>query len=70
MFKTFKVPMSICEKGLIEVGEEIVPKGSNTKEEVGGDVVPVRNLVYWTMRFPIEGIKAIEFYRRVDGKKR
>jgi hypothetical protein len=55
VFKTFKVIMYIREKGLIEVGEEIVPEGSSTEEEgVVGNVVPVRNLGYWAMRSPMK----------------
>ncbi len=66
-FETLKVLSSLIKKKLIELSGEV-----ETEQEVDekiANLVPVRNLGYWAMRSPIEGIKAIEFYRRIDDKK-
>jgi len=66
-FETLKVLTSLIRKKLIELsGEAKVESGV---DESIAKIVPVRNLGYWAMRSPIEGIKAIEFYRRIDDKK-
>ncbi len=66
-FELLKTLATMLKKDLIAItGEEAIEKGL---EEGIADIVPVRNLGYWATRSPIEGIKAIEFYRRVDDKK-
>ncbi len=67
IFELLKTLSSMLKKDLITItGEEITEKDF---EEGIGDIIPVRILGYWATRSPIEGIKAIEFYRRVDDKK-
>ena len=66
-FETMKVLASLIRKKLIELSGEAKVE-SNIDEGIA-NIVPVRNLGYWAMRSPIEGIKAIEFYRRIDDKK-
>ncbi len=68
IFETFKILLSVFNKGLVEIGSETEIEPTAIDDSVG-NIVPVRNLGYWAMRSPIEGIKAIEFYRRIDDKK-
>ncbi|GEM_PF-820832 len=67
IFELLKVLSNMLQKDLIAVKGEESPE--KTLEEDLKNVVPVRLLGYWATRSPIEGIKAIEFYRRVDDKK-
>ncbi len=62
-----KVLDSMLKKDLIAI-TGIKNTEPNIEKDLA-DIVPVRNLGYWAMRSPIEGIKAIEFYRRIDDKK-
>ena len=66
-FETLKVLSSLLKKKLIELSGEA--KVESDVDESIANIVPVRNLGYWAMRSPIEGIKPIEFYRRIDDKK-
>ncbi len=68
-FETFKILLSIFNKGLIGVSGEENPKDDDADDNSSANIVPVRNLGYWAMRNPISGIKAVEFYRRADDKK-
>ncbi len=68
VFETLKVLLSLFDKGLIEISGETKEESSEADESFA-NIVPVRNLGYWAMKTPIEGIKAIEFYRRADDKK-
>ena len=66
-FESLKVLSSLLRKKLIELSGEA--KVESDVDESIANIVPVRNLGYWAMRSPIEGIKPIEFYRRIDDKK-
>ncbi len=66
-FETLEVLSSLINKKLIELAGKA--KVESTVDESIANIVPVRNLGYWAMRNPIEGIKPIEFYRRIDDKK-
>ncbi len=68
IFELMKILHSMLKKDLIAVVGEEESFKAEEGEEIA-DMVPVRNLGYWAMRSPIEGIKAIEFYRRIDDKK-
>jgi len=67
VFETLKILVSLINKKLIELSGKT--KAESDVDERIANIVPVRNLGYWAMRSPIEGIKRIEFYRRIDDKK-